>query len=87
MIIYGTGFVKITARGEAMKATNSDIIVYVKNKYGYKPKPCWISHVKEICGLDVKMAHNRKSKDVREVPCPPNKINDIKNALKNFGLI
>jgi len=70
-----------------MTVTNKDIINYVKSNFGYKPESCWIAHVKEICGIHVKIAHNRISKDKRKVSCPENKINDIKKALLYFRLI
>lgn len=30
-----------------MKATNKEIEDYVKKKYGFTVKTCWIAHVKE----------------------------------------
>ena len=35
-------------------ATYEEIQDYIKQKYGFTPKTCWIAHVKEICGLPVR---------------------------------
>lgn len=35
-------------------ATYKQIKDFVRNKYGYMPKSCWITHVKELCGLNPK---------------------------------
>lgn len=68
-------------------ATYKEIRAYVKNHYGFFPQPCWIAHMKEICGLPVKMAHNRYSADKREKPCPPDKMEPIKEAFRHFKMI
>ena len=60
---------------------------YTKNHFGYYAKTCWIADVKSQCGIYVKPAWNRKDKYNREVPCPQNKINDIREALNFFSLI
>jgi len=56
---------------------------YVKNKYGYLPKSCWIADVKEQMGIEVKIAHNRENEMYRKHPCPKNKIEQLKEAI-NF---
>lgn len=68
-------------------ATYSEIQAYVKEKYGFQPKTCWIAHMKEICGLPVKMAANRYSPDKREKPCPIDKQDAIRDAFRYFGMI
>jgi len=68
-------------------ATYKEIQEYVKNRYGFSPKTCWIAHTKEICGLHVKVAPNRNSLNKREVPCPPDKVQAIKSALQYFRMI
>lgn len=65
--------------------TYKEIQIYVKKKYNFVPKSCWIAHVKEICGLPVRKAWNRK--DGRKVPCPPNKVDKIKDAFQHFRMI
>ena len=42
-------------------ATYKEIQAYVKDKYGFQPKMCWIAHMKEVCGIPVKNAPNRIS--------------------------
>ena len=68
-------------------ATYAEIIAYVRENCGYKPKSCWIAHTKEICGLRPKMASNRRNPDRRVCPCPANKLEDIKAAFAHFGMI
>jgi hypothetical protein len=65
----------------AIMATYKQITEYVKAKYNYTPKPCWIADVKEQMGFHVPYAHNRKDKKARKHPCPKNKIEDIKEAI------
>jgi hypothetical protein len=67
--------------------TVKQIQEYTKMHFGYYAKSCWIADVKSQCGIYIKPAWNRINKDNREVPCPPNKINDIKEALKFYSLI
>ena len=68
-------------------ATYKEIQSYVKDQFGYVPKTCWIAHMKEICGLPVKTAPNRYSVDKREMPCPLDKMDSIKNAFHNFKML
>jgi hypothetical protein len=65
---------------------NKAIQAFVKEKYGFSVKTCWIAHVKELSGLEVKPAPNRKGPE-RLNPCPPNKRKAIEEALKHFGFI
>ena len=68
-------------------ATYKEIQTYVKEKYGFIPKTCWIAHMKEVCGLSTRNAPNRISPDKREKPCPPEKMKYIKDAFTHFGMI
>ncbi len=68
-----------------MSGTYEEIRSYVIKNFGYSPKNCWIAHVKEICGLKPRKAWNRKGKQ-RVIPCPTDKIKDIKKAFNHFGL-
>ena len=36
-------------------ATYKEIQGYVKETYGFLPKTCWIAHMKELCGIPIKM--------------------------------
>lgn len=68
-------------------ATYKEIQSYVKEKYGFLPKTCWIAHMKEVCGIPVKNSPNRISPDNRKKPCPPEKMEYIKDAFAYFGMI
>jgi hypothetical protein len=67
-------------------ATYKQIQEYIKAKYGFQPKTCWIADVKEQEGLYVKHAWNR-TRNERQVPCPPEKIEYIRAALRHFRMI
>lgn len=66
-------------------ATYKEIQDYVDQKYGFEPKTCWIAHVKELSGLPVRKAWNREGE--RNNPCPPGKVERIKEAFRYFGMI
>jgi hypothetical protein len=66
-------------------ATYHQIQKYVRQKNGFMPKTCWIAHVKEVCCLLARRAHNRKGPK-RAQPCPPDRVDAIKDALRHFGM-
>ncbi len=68
-------------------ATYEQIQEWVKVRYGIAVKTCWIAHVKVLCGLKVQSAPNRINKNKRQNPCPPDKREIIKRALRHFGMI
>jgi len=67
-------------------STYKNIRGYVKDKYGFYPKSCWIADAKERFGLPVKSAWNRRGKE-RENPCPPGKLEAIRDAFEFFGML
>ena len=56
---------------------------YVLRRYGYTVKTCWIAHVKELDGLSPRVAPNRLNPAARTNPCPPDKVEAIRAALRN----
>ena len=68
-------------------ATYKEIQDYIKNKKGYMAQTCWIAHTKSICGIQTRVAPNRKNMDARVKPCPEDKVEDIKEAFRYFGMI
>ena len=68
-------------------ATYTQIQDYVKQKYSFVPKSCWIAHMKEACGLNPKVSPNRHSPHARVHPCPPEKQEAIKDAFLHFKMI
>lgn len=68
-------------------ATYKQIQQYIKSTYWYSPKSCWIAHMKELLGLNPKMAYNRYSADSRTNPCPVKKQKDLEEAFKYFNMI
>jgi len=68
-------------------ATYKEIQEYVKVKHGFTVKTCWIAHMKEICGVPVKMSSRRYDPNVRQKPCPEAKKVVIKEAFQHFGMI
>lgn len=67
-------------------ATYKQIQIWVKEKYHFIVKTCWIADIKNQCGLPMRVAPNRIGKD-RINPCPTNKKEPIISALLHFGMI
>ncbi len=78
--------VRLQARGEVLMATYDQIRDFVRRHSGFDPKTCWIAHVKQLNGLPVRRAWNRRSGS-REIPCPPEKRPAIEAALRQLGMI
>ena len=68
-------------------ATYREITGYVRERYGFCPKSCWIAHVKADHGLTRGIAHNRASSQRRKHPCPDDKRPAIEAALRHYGMI
>jgi len=68
-------------------ATYRQIQNWIKNKYGFSVKTCWIAHAKEIFGLNPRIAHNRYNPKERKHPCPKQKLQPIREAFKHFEII
>ncbi len=61
---------------------------YVQEKYGFKVHTAYIAEVKRMVGLDMHKAPNAVEQIKHEYhPCPPEKVEAIKDALRHFGLI
>lgn len=61
---------------------------YVQEKYGFKVHTAYIAEVKRMVGLDMHKAPNAVEQRKYEYhPCPPEKVEAIKDALRHFGLI
>jgi hypothetical protein len=67
-------------------ATYNQIQTWVKQKYGFVPKTCWIADIKNQSGLSMRQAPNRKGAG-RVYPCPQEKKAVILDALRYFGMI
>ena len=57
--------------GGTFMATYKEIQSYVKEKYGFLPKTCWIAHMKKVCGIPVKnsprvCSHKQRYAIIRE---------------------
>jgi hypothetical protein len=61
--------------------TYKQIAAYVKNKYGYTIKTCWIADVKRKLGYPVGHCYNRNNGAPIKNPCPDDKFNAIKEAI------
>ena len=61
---------------------------YVQEKYGFKVHTAYIAEVKRMVGLDMHKAPNAVEQRKHEYhPCPPEKAEAIKDALRHFDLI
>jgi len=67
-------------------ATYQEIQKWVREHHGFQPETCWIAHCKEIYGLPVGEAPNRRGQQ-RVKPCPPEKRLAIKKAFEHFGML
>ena len=67
-------------------ATYKQIQDWVKKKYNFVPRTCWIADVKHQAGIPMRKAHNRKG-EKRLYPCPQVKIETIRAALRHFGIM
>lgn len=68
-------------------ATYKQIQEYVKETYCFVPKTCWIAHMKEVLGLESKVAVNRIDINKRTHPCPKDKQRYIEEAFRHFDMI
>ena len=61
---------------------------YVQEKYGLKVHTAYIAEAKRMVGLDMRKAPITVEQRKHEYhPCPPEKVEAIKDALRHFGLI
>ena len=61
---------------------------YVEKHYGFKVHTAYIAEVKRMCGLDMHKAPNAVEQRKHQYhPCPPEKVEAIKDALRHFGMI
>jgi len=66
-------------------ATYAEIQNFVKKKYDYTPKSCWIAHAKELSGIPVKKSPRRTGK--RVYPFPRNKLKHIQKAFHHYVMM
>jgi hypothetical protein len=64
--------------------TYAAIQAEVKRAAGFCPKTCWIAHVKEQLGFEVRRAPNRHGTE-RVFPCPANKRQAIAKAIARLS--
>lgn len=70
------------------KATYQKIKNYVKDKYGVNVHTSYIAQVKRMCGLDMGENYNKSKKENPEVKkCPQEKVEYIKDALRQYNMI
>ncbi len=67
-------------------ATYKEISNWIKQKYSFTPKNCWIAHCKELYGLPHKASPRRYSEQ-RVYPCPEDKREIIKEAFEDLGML
>ena len=67
--------------------TYKQIQEYVKEKYDFSPKTCWIAHMKDVLGVESKVAFNRIDINKRTHPCPGDKQRYIEEAFRHFNMI
>jgi hypothetical protein len=60
---------------------------WVKDKFGFVPKTCWIAHLKEVLSLPVRVAPNRMRVDSHSNPCPERRKAALIAAFIHFDMI
>jgi len=68
-------------------ATYLEIQEDVRRRHGRAVKTCWIAHVKELNGLDLRPAPNRQSAATRVNPCPPDVRPLIEDSMRRLGML
>ncbi len=68
-------------------ATYKQIQEDIRSQHGKVVKACWIAHVKELNGLNLRSAPNRLSVDDRVNTCPTNIRGLIEESMRRFGMI
>jgi len=66
--------------------TYKQIAERVRANSQFVPKTCWIADVLASHGLTRRIAPNRKSKDIRQHPCPEDKRAAIEGAMRDLGI-
>lgn len=70
------------------KATYDEIKAYVKEQTGLSVSSLYIAQVKEKLGIKERKCYNKaKSKDMKQLKCPPEKEKAIRDALAHFEMI
>jgi hypothetical protein len=68
-------------------ATYRDIQEDIQRRYGRTVKTCWIAHVKELNGLELRLAPNRQSAATRVNPCPSEVRPLIEDSMRRLGML
>jgi hypothetical protein len=68
-------------------ATYREIQDDIRSKEGRVVKTCWIAHVKELNGLALRAAPNRRSTGARAYPCPPEMRPLIEASMRRLGVL
>lgn len=67
-------------------ATYWDIQTDIRTRHGRVVKSCWIAHVKDLNGLNPRVAANRQSAQ-RKFPCPDDVRPLIEDSMRRFGML
>jgi hypothetical protein len=68
-------------------ATYSQIQEDIRIRHSVSVKTCWIAHVKELNGLPLRTAPNRKHPTARVAPCPEAIRPIIEESMRRLGMI
>jgi hypothetical protein len=68
-------------------ATYEQVQQDLKERHGISVKSCWIAHVKEMNGLPMRRAPNRRSMDMRVHPCPEKWRPAIEDSMRRLGML
>lgn len=67
-------------------ASYKEIQEYVRAKYGFVPKTCWIADIKNQHGIPMRKAPNRQAEQ-RVHPCPAEKKAALTQSMRELGIL
>jgi hypothetical protein len=59
----------------------------IRARHDRAVKRCWIAHVRELNGLEVRQAHNRHDPYSRVHPCPERARPWIEESMRRLGIL
>lgn len=67
--------------------TYKQIQEHVRMTRQYVPKTCWIADIKARHNLTTRQSPNRMYPDLRMHPCPPERWQDLEEAMRETGAL
>lgn len=59
----------------------------IRERFGFVAKTCWIAHVLDLSGKEMRQAPNRIAADARVHACPNHRRNHVAAVLGELGML